>query len=251
MINLKVWVILLIISLASLGMWVNHMSLKISSLNVAFFINLLQLTYLKLKRNILKCLNLKRNNRIEYKLESWRGKMSILTKLNPHKGEVIRVKFKTINDIIKVSNKTFHDTDEYYSLGTNVKAYLLGGDFLVKDAISTEDDTPYIVVQNHLDKSYSFDIHDEVIENIEIVSDAEKFISNDHGIMIVRVEDEMFINGKPLIWDEEEQKTKDRKRGYGSDEVYQNPNRKLLKMFENYIADLAVRESFKDMNEGE
>lgn len=176
--------------------------------------------------------------------------MSILQDLNPHKQDVVRIKFKTIDTIMRESKRAFHDTEEYYHLGDNVKAILQGGDFVVKEEVQMDDESGYITVQNHLDHNYSLDIHDEMVESIELVQDAERFISNDHGLIVIRVEDEMYINGQPLIWDEKEQQEKDkRNRRFGDDEPYINPNRKLLKIFENYIADLAVRESFKETGE--
>ena len=66
---------------------------------------------------------------------------------------------------------------------------------------------------------------------------------------MVRVDDEMYINGQPLIWAEDRDRKKHEKRKDKDDGEYENPNRKLLKMFENYIADLAVRESFRGMGE--
>jgi len=178
--------------------------------------------------------------------------MSVLKELNPHKGEVVRIKFKTINDIMATSKKDFEDTEDYYAFGFNIKAYLQGGDFIVANALNEDScengiaKSNYISIQNHLDHNYSFNVYDDVIESIEIVDDAERFVSHDHRILVVRAGDEMYINGNPLIWND------------GSclvsnidDEEKVNPNRKLLKMFENFIADLAVKESFKDMNEGE
>lgn len=181
--------------------------------------------------------------------------MSILKELNPQKNDVVRIKFKTINTIVEESNRSYCDTEEYYTISSNIKAYLQGGDFLVTDSVKEDmiggNTTHYIEVQNHIDKNYNFDINDEVIESIEIIDDAQKFISHDHGIIVVIVGDEMFINGKPLIWDEEQRIEKDRRRGYGKEDQYENPNRKLLKMFENYIADLAVRDSFSNIDEGD
>ena len=181
--------------------------------------------------------------------------MSILKELNPQKNEVVRIKFKTINDIMSQSTRDFCGTEEYYALRPNIKAYLHGGDFIVSEEVDLDDHddkkTYYISVQNHLDKHYGFDVHDEVIESVEIISDAERFSSHNHGILAVRVDDEMYINGRPLIWDEDDQARRSLKRGYGDEDAYKNPNRKLLKMFENFIADLAVRDSFQNMNEGE
>lgn len=178
--------------------------------------------------------------------------MSILKELNPQKNEIVRIKFKTINDIIDAYSGDFNEAEDFYNFSNNIKAYIKGGDFIVKERVDVTSyrnnsiKNYYISVKNHLDCKFSFDIYDEVIESIEIVNDGERFVSSDIGLLVVRVEDEMYINGSPLIWDEEEAE-----KNHSGSENYSNPNRKLLKMFENFIADLAVKESFRDMNEGE
>ncbi len=174
--------------------------------------------------------------------------MCRLRELNPHKNEIVRVKFKSIDQIVKDYNMDLHEAEDLFEIGDNIKAYLNGGDFIVANAIKKEDNHEYIVVKNHYDRNSEFYIYDEVIESIDIVQDAERFYSADHHLLVVRIEDEMYINGQPLIWDEDAaRKTHDFKvkQGRRSGE-YINENRKLLKIFENYIADLAVKESFKE-----
>ena len=179
--------------------------------------------------------------------------MSILKKLNPKKNEVIRIKFKPLNQIVEESPLSYSDTEEHYNFGSNIKAYLKGGDFIVEeDYEHDEEEKPIdrgVCVKNHFDCSHEFWIHETAIAEAEMVQDSERFSSHDHGILVVRVDDEMYINGQPLIWNEINDKAyHDRNKRHDS-EPYENKNRRLLKMFENYIADLAVRESFKDMGE--
>ena len=101
-------------------------------------------------------------------------------------------------------------------------------------------------VTNHLDCNHGFVVYEDSIESIEIVADSERFESRDHKLLVVRVEDEMFINGEPLIWNEVQKEKEHNNRSKNKDKDFENPNRKLLKMFENYIADLALKESFSE-----
>lgn len=174
--------------------------------------------------------------------------MSRLLEVNPHKSDVVRIKFKSINEIIANSGMSYGDAEDLYEIADNFRAYLSGGDFLVSESYEKEDgdDKGYIVLKNHLDLSHHFRVYDNAIESIEIVQDSEKFLSIDHKLLVVRVDNEMYINGVPMIWNEAANEKDFNRRKHNADKEYENPNRKLLKIFENYIADLAVRESFKD-----
>ena len=177
--------------------------------------------------------------------------MSLLKAVNPHKGEVVRIKFKTINDIIHASGCSFSDTTDNYELDDNFKALLVGGDFLVDRVIDscsfTRDiEENFIKVLNHLDGG-TFNIFDNMIESVSIVQDAEKFVSTDHNLIVVRVGNDLYINGVSLLGDEEDQIAEHNrimKRAVDKTE-YENKNRKLLSIFENYITDLAVRDSLR------
>ena len=48
----------------------------------------------------------------------------------------------------------------------------------------------------------------------------------------------MYINGHPLVWNEKE--------NLDRDDEYVNHNRKLIRMFEGFITDLAVRDTFSE-----
>ncbi len=173
--------------------------------------------------------------------------MGKIKELNPQEGEVVKIKFKTMNEIIANSSEDFHDTNESYAFSENTKAYIAGSHFLVTEAYEPRKDDKEgdedITVRNHLDCVWDFTVFEDAIESIEIIDHAENFCSNDHKVLIVRVEDELFINGQPLIWNEDLQRKQHKQNG--EEGPYKNENRKLLKMFENYIADLAVKESFK------
>jgi hypothetical protein len=178
--------------------------------------------------------------------------MSKLRALNPQEGDVVKIKFKTINEITMEYGQGFSNADDEYEFGENIVAYSKGGQFLVGMGIPAEvfnskdeDDEMYIVVKNHLDHNYNFNVYESTIESIEIVDASETFFSANHELLVVRLDEEMYINGEPLIWNEDSQrKWHDRNK-----EEYENPNRKLLKLFESFIADLAVRDSFRDMRE--
>lgn len=174
--------------------------------------------------------------------------MSKLAKLKPDKNEVVKIKFKSFNEMLKLGEH-FHDSNDTYEFSENFKAYQAGGFFIVGGGYTKEDEDEYITVRNHLDNNYNFYVYEEVIESIEIVQDAEKFESFDHKVLVVRVEDELYVNGHPVIWNEDAERKEYNRSKRSDDTPYENPNRKLLKIFENYIADLAVKESFKEMGE--
>lgn len=165
-----------------------------------------------------------------------------LKELNPQEGDVVRIKFKPINQIMAegIGNKSFHEIEEYFQIQSNIKAYISGGDFLVSAAICSDEEfehNPYIEVKNHYDNEYGFCVHESVIESIEIIDAAEVFVSHDLKMLAVRIGHEMYINGHPMIWNERSQKSEDSE--------YENHNRKLIRMFESFIADLAVRDTFQ------
>lgn len=171
----------------------------------------------------------------------------MLKELNPQPGDVIKIKFKSVNQIARenLDTKPFHELEEYYDIQNNIKAYIAGGDFLVEAALDKDEefkDDPYIEVKNHFDNNYNFCIHESVIESIEIADSAETFVSNDLKVIAVRIGNEMYINGHPMIWDE--------RRNDDNDDDKENHSRKLIRMFEGFIADLAVQDAFDKIGEG-
>jgi len=111
-------------------------------------------------------------------------------------GSVVRIKFKTIPEITKNMklNGKLNFLSEY-DVGSNVNALVLGGDFIVVDidaAKSTQE--PNIEIDNHFDGG-TFTVFSELIDTIEVIDIANKFASEDHGIVMVQVEDKIYING--------------------------------------------------------
>lgn len=169
--------------------------------------------------------------------------MSILKKVNPKKNEVIRLKFKNIIQILDELNLPYSEADDILSLSRNMRAYLQGGDFLVSEGPKDDSERgSYIVVKNHFDHDYDFEVSDSVLEFAEIIEDPEFFSSQDLNIMVVRTGDELFINGHPLIGDEKNEEARHNKYNR-KNENFKNKNRKLLKIFEDFITDMAVKDS--------
>jgi hypothetical protein len=176
--------------------------------------------------------------------------MNKIRDLGIKKNDIVRVKFKDLNSIVKQSGLPFQDLDELLRLSSNMRAYYNGGDFLVSEDFDRDnfDSTigDAIEVKNHFDNDYSFLIYEFAIESIEIVNDARRFISSDFDIVVVRVDDELFINGKPVIGDEREKRKEHNRYKKKEDDQYVNQGRKLLKIFEEFITDLAVSDSIND-----
>jgi hypothetical protein len=169
--------------------------------------------------------------------------MSILKKVNPKKNEVIRLKFKSIILILDELNVPYSEADDILSLSRNMRAYLQGGDFLVSEG--PKDDSGkgfYIVVKNHFDHDYDFEVSDSVLESAEIIEDPEFFSCRVLNVIVVRTGDELFINGHPLIGDEKNEEVRYNKYN-AKKENFKNKNRKLLKIFEDFITDMAVKDS--------
>jgi hypothetical protein len=174
--------------------------------------------------------------------------MSKIKNVNPKKNEVVRIKFRGISEILNELGTTFSEADDRLGLGRNIRAYLQGGDFLVDRNLDESDSEAdlgnCLYVKNHFDHDYDFAVHDIAVEKIEIIDDPQIFSSQDHNIMVVRVGDELFINGAPLIGDEiKDEQHHNRYKAKKDHQVYVNKNRKLLEIFENFIADLAVKDS--------
>lgn len=180
--------------------------------------------------------------------------MSRLKELNPKQGDVLNIKFKSVNSLISenVSDDTpYHMIVDYYGLEYNIRAYVANGHFIVTEDFNPKllrhmnndnDGENCIVVKNHHDCNDEFYISESAIESIAPVDASEVFVSGTHGISVVRIDHEMFINGEPLIWNEKQMKEY-------NDGDWENPNRRLISMFEAFIGDLAVRDTFQDEGE--
>lgn len=171
------------------------------------------------------------------------GKIKLL---NPKKNEVVRILFKSLNQILTDSMLPFSEADDQLSLGRNIRAILQGGDFIVSEPVRGEVDDSfgqYLTIKNHFDHDYDFDAHEIMIESIEIIDDPIIFSSPDMNLIVIRTGDELFINGSPLIGDEADEEKDYHAYGKNKGLVYENKNRKLLNIFENFITDLAVKDS--------
>ena len=172
--------------------------------------------------------------------------MSKIKLANPKRNEVVRITFKTLDRILDDSGLPFSEADDQLALGRNIRAVLQGGDFIVAEPAQGNDSDKfgqYITIKNHFDHDYEFDIHDIVLESIQIIDDPIMFSSQEMNLMVVRVGDEIFINGSPLIGDELENEQDHYRFGKNKGVPYENKNRKLLSIFENFIADIAVKDS--------
>lgn len=177
--------------------------------------------------------------------------MGMLKGLGIKKNDVVRIKFKNLNDIIESSDMPFHELDDHLRLSGNMRAYYNGGDFLVCADFSSEDAEGEfgegVRISNHFDHSYDLTVYESTIESIHVVNESRKFVSKDMDLIVVKVDGELFINGEPLIGD-----VNDKKRDFdryekrkNPDSEFKHPNMALLNIFEEFIADLAMKESLK------
>ena len=175
--------------------------------------------------------------------------MNKIRDLGIKKNDIVRIKFKDLNTLVLGSNMTFGDLDESLRLTSNMRAYYNGGDFLVGEDFNKENYCSIlgdaISVKNHFDHDYDFLVYDFSLESIEIVSDARRFVSSELDLIVVRVDDELFINGKPLIGDIAEKKKDFSRRSKNDGVEFEDKNMALLKIFEEFITDMAMRNSFK------
>ena len=121
-------------------------------------------------------------------------------------GDVVRIKFRSMQDItkeMKMTTKLQYLSE--YDIGTNINALMLGGDFVVICAKEAQAKTDaHIEIDNHHDGG-SFHAHEEIIDTIEAIEVANKFVSDEHGIIMIQVADKIYINGELLENQEDEQ----------------------------------------------
>ena len=114
-------------------------------------------------------------------------------------GSVVRIKFKPIPEVTKAMKmtSTLRFMSEY-DIGSNVNALVLGGDFIVVDIESAKATVePHIEIDNHHDGG-TFTVFPELVDTIEIIEVGNKFASEEHGILIIQVDDKLYINGEVL-----------------------------------------------------
>jgi hypothetical protein len=119
-----------------------------------------------------------------------------------------------------------------WDLGSNVLAFTYGGDFLIKEDVTQAANKEEVLeLINHLDGG-TFDIPDEVVDTLEIIDAAAKFVSEEHNLILVMSENDLFINGEKLENNKEE---------------------KLLDNFvifvEKYLMNRVVNASLKDIDD--
>ena len=114
-------------------------------------------------------------------------------------GDVVRVKFKPIPEITKeMKMKGKLDFFSEYEIGSNINALMLGGDFVVIDIEQAQAKTEsHIDIDNHHDGG-SFSLYHELVDTVTVVEVANKFVREKHGIIIIQVNDKLYINGELL-----------------------------------------------------
>lgn len=109
-------------------------------------------------------------------------------------GDVVRVKFKDVKDILQKDISTGKSMIANWRLSNNLLALHSGGDFLVND-INTKEKT--ITLENHLDED-EFEIVEGMVESLELIDVSNKFVSQWHGVNLVILDDSIYINGREL-----------------------------------------------------
>lgn len=146
------------------------------------------------------------------------------------KGDIARIKFKEMREIVALrsKNKSYSLINEW-DLGSNILAFTYGGDFLIKEDVTSSPNKDEILeLINHLDGG-SFDAPDEIIDTLEIIDAAGKFVSEEHNLILVMSDNDLFINGEKL------ENTKEEK-------LLDN----FLIFVEKYLMNRAVNASLKD-----
>ena len=114
------------------------------------------------------------------------------------KGDIVRIKFIDLKDIVKKKNKkASYSLISEWELGSNILAFTYGGDFLVKEDAPDSSKDQVLDLVNHLD-SGTFDAPEEIIASLEIIEASNKFVSEDHNLVITHIEGKLFVNGEEL-----------------------------------------------------
>lgn len=117
------------------------------------------------------------------------------------KGDIVRIKFVDMKTLIGTKTTTSRGTTVRligeWELGSNILAFTYGGDFLVKEDSPDMSKKQVLELVNHLDGD-TFDVPEQFIHSLQIVDAAAKFISTDHNIALVMIDNDIFINGDRL-----------------------------------------------------
>jgi hypothetical protein len=119
------------------------------------------------------------------------------------KGDIVKIKFMEMRDIVNLNKKDKKPRRSYqviseWELGSNILAFTYGGDFIVKEDAPASGKDQNLCVLNHLDGG-DFEIAECIIESIQLVDAAQRFISDDHKVAIIVTENDIYINGEKLI----------------------------------------------------
>ena len=120
------------------------------------------------------------------------------------KGDIVRIKFLEMRDLVKVRSRSpakrtgaHYQMISEWDLGANILAFTYGGDFLVKQDAPQSGKAQELEVVNHLDGG-EFEIPEEIIDSIEIVDAAHRFVSEEHKLALIMTDNDLFINGTRL-----------------------------------------------------
>lgn len=118
------------------------------------------------------------------------------------KGDIVRIKFVEMRDLVgkktvgKKTGRSYNLISEW-DLGANILAFTYGGDFLVKEDSPLPSKDQVLCLLNHLDGG-EFEVPEEIIDSIQVVDAALRFISEEHKVAIIVTDTDMFINGEKL-----------------------------------------------------
>jgi len=127
-------------------------------------------------------------------------------------GDVVRLKFKCIDDLIKMRDSVGYTSEmvDRYSVGSNLKAMLNGGDFIIKeinDSFLNSDGVSKKVkaleIDNYLDDNV-FTVYEDMLATLEVIEVSFSFKSSTHGFMISQIGSALYINGRALINDKDD-----------------------------------------------
>lgn len=114
------------------------------------------------------------------------------------KGDIVRIKFIDLKDIVKKKSKNAsYSLISEWELGSNILAFTYGGDFLVKEDAPDSSKDQVLDLVNHLD-SGTFDVPEDIIASLEIIEASNKFVSEDHNLVITQIDNKLFLNGEEL-----------------------------------------------------
>lgn len=114
------------------------------------------------------------------------------------KGDIVRIKFVDLKALIntKVKSKSYRLISEW-ELGANIMAFAYGGDFLVKEDAPDISKDQNLSLINHLDGG-EFDVPEEIVASIELIDASNRFVSEDHNLVITQMDSTLFLNGEEL-----------------------------------------------------